>query len=69
MVGRSLTIMKGNWLGCVAFRNKKMPGGEAHDLKSLLTQSKDLEVLFQKNDVAFTFTKSEDTACQNWLKS
>jgi putative glycosyltransferase (TIGR04372 family) len=69
MVRRNLPNVKGNWLSYIAYWNKKIPGGEAHDLKSSLTRSRDLEGLFQKNDVAFKFTKSENDACQNWLKS
>ena len=68
MVRRNLPNLRGKWLSYIAFWNKKIPGGEAHDLKSSLTRSRDLEGLFQKNDVAFTFTKSEDEACRNWLK-
>jgi putative glycosyltransferase (TIGR04372 family) len=69
MVKRNLPNLRGKWLSYIAFWNKKIPGGEAHDLKSSLTRSRDLEGLFQKNDVAFAFTKSEDDACRNWLKS
>lgn len=69
MVKRNLPNLRGKWLSYIAFWNKKLPGGEAHDLKSSLTRSRDLEGLFEKNDVAFTFTKSEDDACRNWLKS
>jgi putative glycosyltransferase (TIGR04372 family) len=69
MVRRNLPNLKGKWLSYVAFWNKKIPGGHAHDLKSSLTRSRDIEGLFQKNDVAFTFTSSEVDACQDWLKS
>ena len=69
MVRRNLPNLKGKWLSFIAFWNKKIPGGDAHDLNSSLTRSRDLEGLFQKNDVAFTFTKCEDNAAKNWLRS
>jgi putative glycosyltransferase (TIGR04372 family) len=69
MVRRNLPNLTGKWLSYVAFWNRKIPGGHAHDLKSSLTRSRDTQGLFQKNDVAFTFTKLEIDACQNWLKS
>ena len=69
MVRRNLPNLKGNWLSYVAFWNKRIPGGHIHDLKSSLTRSRDLQGLFQENDVAFSFTKSEDEEARNWLRS
>ena len=65
MVRRNLPNLKGNWLSYVAFWNKRIPGGHIHDLKSSLTRSRDLQGLFQENDVAFSFTKSEDEEARN----
>ena len=65
MVCRNLPVYP--WVYYLDRWNKIIPGGNEHQRPSSLTLSRDVEGLFQKNDVAFNFLREEEELAKNWM--
>ncbi len=69
MAKRSPLMFFGNWLRYLDTWNRLIPGGEVHILSSSLTESRDINGLFQKFDCSLPFLETERDTCEAWLMS
>jgi putative glycosyltransferase (TIGR04372 family) len=69
MVKRSSLRVLGDWLRYLDGWNRIIPGGGLHTMSSSLTESRDLEGLFQKFDCTIPFLPTEEANCEAWLES
>jgi putative glycosyltransferase (TIGR04372 family) len=69
MAKRSSLRISGKWLSFLDDWNNFIPGGKLHTINSSLTDSRDVEGLFQQFDCSIPFLPLEDASCEGWLKS
>jgi putative glycosyltransferase (TIGR04372 family) len=69
MAKRSYLKIFGDWLSYVDTWNRLIPGGERHELRSSLTESRDIQGFFQNFDCSVPFLESETNICEEWLMS
>ena len=69
MVKRSSLRVLGDWLRYIDGWNRIIPGGGLHTMSSSLTESRDVEGLFQKFDCTIPFLPTEEANCEAWLET
>lgn len=69
MAKRSSLRVVGDWLRYLDGWNRIIPGGGLHTMSSSLTESRDVEGLFQKFDCTIPFLPTEEANCEAWLES
>lgn len=68
MARRSALFVAKSWVKYIYRWNEIIPGGKKHFLKSSMTNSRDIEGLFQKYDCSIPFLENENVKCRNWLQ-
>ncbi len=69
MAYRSNLKILGSWLKYLDRWNQLIPGGNAHTLKSSLTESRDTEGLFESHNGSIPFLEYENSLGEKFLKS
>jgi putative glycosyltransferase (TIGR04372 family) len=69
MARRSSLLVFRGWLRYVHGWNRLIPGGNAHEMPSSFTDSRDVDGLFYQFDCSLPFTTEENFYCKEWLKS